>query len=1268
MGPRPVFVGLACALSASTAGAAIAGKRPVLSAPLAKRPPTIDGRIAAGEWAEATACTGFSDLRDGLARPAQPVFFAAYSPAALYVAVRLPLPANSTPVAAVEQRDGPVYQDDSVEVFVAPVADGDEYFQFALNAAGTQRDAKGMDAAWTGSWRSATGRTGDAWEAEFAIPWACLGADSPPGEVGFNVAWNCRTGERGNYTWAPVSKSFHEPEHFGRLRLREGGPVLRFTHMRGWPSGRLHLGLALSGAGHDVACTLTGPDGAPIDPAGGGTRSFELPRDGELTRGGEYTLTYRCANVAEGQVRMLIPTALRLEAVRRMLAGEIDVTADLTGMGERARGTTLHLVLRNRQTGAASIAKELAVPDDPRLKQTLDLRTTASGLYDLTGTVRAPGGAVLASAELPVRRPQAPEWLNCREGVTDELLPPWTPVQVDGGIVRVWGREVDLSSGPLPRQIRTRDEDVLTGPVRLLCSSEGTEQRWRTGAPTFGEHTDADVTWAGTLNGPDVRVTVHGRMEYDGMGLLSIRVEPRTAGKRVTLSLEVPMRGPRATYLYHFPGQWRSAANIGALPEDGWAGPWKPYIWLGDEWRGLGWFCETDENWHPADRGKAVRVERRAEGTVLAFALLQDTLLTDPLEYVIGFQPTPVKPLKPDVWDYRIVHKGRYGLEKANHRPPGSATWPARGNVNPEQGTFECWVRPEFDPNLKVEDRGGRAQHNQNFLAIEFAKDRRACLYWNIDDRGMRAFVQTGQGQYPVLISTRNAWQRGQWHHVALTWGDELAVWVDGRKAGAKPHRGLLDDALDRAAIKLGFDTCAFLVDSLRTSDVARTRFDLSAPLEADGNTLLLEQFDHEPAPGEDRRTRPQKIAADCGAPGGLISPECGIVEGKWGRALALFTPGPPRSELDRLAEAGVRTICFHEHWTPIQNSHVPSNPEALRRLVKACHERGIQLLLYWGYEISNIHPDWDVYSAECLTHPRAGGYKRQPEQTAYIVCYQSAWQDYMAWSIAKIMDEFDIDGVYLDGTARPWRCANQHHGCGYLDTDGSRRSGYAVLATRDMMKRIYAIVKSRKPNGQVNVHNSLTMVTPSLAWATSTWDGEQFGGIERGPHFSDVVSLDAFRTEFMGQQWGVPAEFLCYGRPYTYAEALAFTLLHDVLVRPGDVSLASALWRTMDEFGRDRARWLPYWGNAEYVKAEPADVRVSLYSHHGKSAMLVVSNLGHEGTHARVSLDCRRLGLDPGEVTATKALDGRAAEVTAGVLELQLGPMGWQLIEVRGR
>ncbi len=35
-------------------------------------------------------------------------------------------------------------------------------------------------------------------------------------------------------------------------------------------------------------------------------------------------------------------------------------------------------------------------------------------------------------------------------------------------------------------------------------------------------------------------------------------------------------------------------------------------------------------------------------------------------------------------------------------------------------------------------------------------------------------------------------------------------------------------------------------------------------------------------------------------------------------------------------------------------------------------------------------------------------------------------------------MQEYDIDGVYLDGTSEPWGCRNAHHGCGYLKPDGT--------------------------------------------------------------------------------------------------------------------------------------------------------------------------------------------------------------------------------------
>jgi len=46
-----------------------------------------------------------------------------------------------------------------------------------------------------------------------------------------------------------------------------------------------------------------------------------------------------------------------------------------------------------------------------------------------------------------------------------------------------------------------------------------------------------------------------------------------------------------------------------------------------------------------------------------------------------------------------------------------------------------------------------------------------------------------------------------------------------------------------------------------------------------------------------------------------------------------------------------------------------------------------------------------------------------------------------------------------------------------------------------------------------------------------------------------DVLPMDAFRTEFMGRQWGVPSEFLVYdGMPYYAKDLLAYTLLHGVL------------------------------------------------------------------------------------------------------------------------
>jgi len=384
------------------------------------------------------------------------------------------------------------------------------------------------------------------------------------------------------------------------------------------------------------------------------------------------------------------------------------------------------------------------------------------------------------------------------------------------------------------------------------------------------------------------------------------------------------------------------------------------------------------------------------------------------------------------------------------------------------------------------------------------------------------------------------------------------------------------------------------------------------------------------------------------------------------------WSPADPKSAI-RIARERDRTICFHEQWSDIQNYPKAADPDRLRALVAACQERKIRLLLYFGYEMSTIAPEWEAYSAECLVDPRAGGYTRKPEQKAFIVCYRSCWQDFIADGIARMMDEYGIDGVYLDGTANPWACANARHGCGYARPDGSIAPTYPFFAAREMMRRIYAIVKARKPEGLVNLHQSTCMTIPSVSWATSYWDGEQFGSIAAGKQDPmALLPLDAFRTEFMGHNWGVPAEFLCYGRPYTYRQALSFTLLHDVPVRPltidPDMALASSLWRLFDRFGRKGARWVPHWRIETELglRADPATI--SAYVREGEGALIVISNLTSRPQRIRPAIDPAKLGLAGKPIAVTDALAEKPLPLEEGAVALEIQPLDWTIVRVAAK
>ncbi len=217
MSARKVVVVVALLLAAAgNLYAADFYKPPVVSLSPMVAVPAVDGKIEAQEWGGAAVLSDFVAV-GGQAPPTPPTtVYLGYDDEALYVGAKLFDPQPDQLRAEVGERDGEVWRDDCLELFIDTVGDRKTYAHMVVNALGTKYDSFDRVVSEDFQWHVATSVDEDGWSVEIILPFA---NQIPPRAGDKWILGVARHAARADElsTWGRHNKSFHEPQNFGTL-------------------------------------------------------------------------------------------------------------------------------------------------------------------------------------------------------------------------------------------------------------------------------------------------------------------------------------------------------------------------------------------------------------------------------------------------------------------------------------------------------------------------------------------------------------------------------------------------------------------------------------------------------------------------------------------------------------------------------------------------------------------------------------------------------------------------------------------------------------------------------------------------------------------------------------------------------------------------------------------------------------------------------------------------------------------------------------------
>ena len=356
--------------------------------------------------------------------------------------------------------------------------------------------------------------------------------------------------------------------------------------------------------------------------------------------------------------------ALTMNYPRKLISSNVLVLAR-----ERDQVASIRLEVADEQ-GQVIADEELSEMEHGRSITYLREKEVGYGNYTALYTFLGKDGKALHAETLNIERPRPP-WLHSTLGIHEGQVPPgWTDMAWSDGVAECWGREITIDGRGWPAKIVSQEKPILASPVAIRLRTDKGEVDLKAAAPKpelIKQQADIVVTRGkATASGWELTTTIS--TEFDGV----MKVEATLAGQEGAevheLIVEFPLRFAKDQLYGFWAGSrgFRGSCDYRKLPEGEGVvfrsnktgrshAQWQnrvsfiPYLAVCDDWRGFVWFAENDRNWSQSWEKPALEIVRQGKITTLRLNLVHTKkTVTEPLTYVFGIQPTPIKPLRKD--------------------------------------------------------------------------------------------------------------------------------------------------------------------------------------------------------------------------------------------------------------------------------------------------------------------------------------------------------------------------------------------------------------------------------------------------------------------------------------------------------------------------------------------------------------------------------------------------------------------------------------------